>query len=122
MTIKQKTQYKEHYNITNSIFKDIDNVILIKKTSTDASIDIKDNFLDWVYIDGDHRFKHVLNDLTLWYNKVKKGGIIAGHDYTHADIRKAINIFLKNNTNCKLICSYNECGADGNSDFMIIKN
>lgn len=40
-----------------------------------------DGSLDFVYIDGNHRFMDVARDITLWTPKVRKGGIIAGHDY-----------------------------------------
>lgn len=39
------------------------------------------NRLDWVYIDADHTYSSVLQDLYLWSPKVKKGGFIMGHDY-----------------------------------------
>ena len=37
--------------------------------------------LDLIYIDGDHRYDGVLNDILLAKKLVKKGGIISGHDY-----------------------------------------
>ena len=37
--------------------------------------------LDFVYIDGDHRYEMVLKDIRLWYPKVKIGGLVAGHDF-----------------------------------------
>lgn len=54
---------------------------LIRKTSTEALKDFKDGSLDFVYIDGDHTFAHAAHDIYYWSKKVKKGGIIAGHDY-----------------------------------------
>ena len=39
------------------------------------------NKFDFVYIDGDHEYDSVLDDLTMWHPLVKKGGILAGHDY-----------------------------------------
>jgi hypothetical protein len=40
-----------------------------------------DNSLDFVYIDGNHEYSFVKEDIELWYPKVKDGGIISGHDY-----------------------------------------
>lgn len=40
-----------------------------------------DESLDFVYIDGNHEFLHVTQDLVNWSPKVKKGGIVAGHDF-----------------------------------------
>jgi hypothetical protein len=42
---------------------------------------VKDRELDLLYIDGDHSFEGVLLDLEHWKDKVKKGGIIAFHDF-----------------------------------------
>lgn len=57
------------------------NVNVIRKTSMDAVNDFRARSLDFVYIDADHRFPFVANDLYYWYWRVKRGGIIAGHDY-----------------------------------------
>ena len=43
--------------------------------------DFEDNSLDFVYIDANHFFGYVAMDLMQWSKKVRKGGIIAGHDY-----------------------------------------
>jgi len=55
----------------------------IKKTSMSAANDFLDLSLDFVYIDGNHSFKFVTEDIFEWSKKVKKGGIIAGHDYVY---------------------------------------
>ncbi|QQG47692.1 MAG: class I SAM-dependent methyltransferase [Candidatus Woesebacteria bacterium] len=57
------------------------NCSIIRKTSMDALLDIQNNSLDFVYIDANHTFGYVAMDLMKWYDKVKSGGIIAGHDY-----------------------------------------
>lgn len=41
----------------------------------------KDNSLDYIYIDGNHDYDHVKQDLKLWWPKLKAGGLLAGHDY-----------------------------------------
>ena len=54
---------------------------LIRKYSMDAVKDFEDGSLDFVYIDGNHDFKNVANDIVEWQKKVRVGGIVAGHDY-----------------------------------------
>ena len=49
--------------------------------SRHAADQVEDGSLDFVYIDGDHRFDAVILDLVLWAPKVRPGGIVAGHDY-----------------------------------------
>jgi hypothetical protein len=36
---------------------------------------------DFIYIDANHSYEEVREDLRLWFPKVKLGGIIGGHDY-----------------------------------------
>lgn len=57
------------------------NFKLIRKTSVEAAKMFDNESLDFVYIDGNHEFSHVVADICAWYPKVKKGGIISGHDF-----------------------------------------
>jgi predicted O-methyltransferase YrrM len=57
------------------------NVEIIKKFSIDAVKDFEDESLDFVYIDGNHEYKFVKEDIEEWAKKVRKGGIVAGDDY-----------------------------------------
>lgn len=50
-------------------------------TSGQALGNFADLSLDFVYIDGDHRYEPVLFDLLNWWKKIRSGGIIAGHDF-----------------------------------------
>jgi len=56
------------------------NVIKLKMTMNDAIQSLP--ILDMVYIDGNHSYKWVKNDILLSLKVVKKDGIIAGHDYS----------------------------------------
>jgi hypothetical protein len=40
-----------------------------------------DESLDFVYIDANHTYESVKEDIDTWYRKVKKGGLVMGHDY-----------------------------------------
>jgi len=78
---KHRQTIDDVYNYAVERTKDYPNCHLIKKLSTDALDDFPDRSLDFVYIDGNHGFGYVAMDLQQWSQKVKKGGIIAGHDY-----------------------------------------
>ncbi|PJE65251.1 hypothetical protein COU91_02735 [Candidatus Saccharibacteria bacterium CG10_big_fil_rev_8_21_14_0_10_47_8] len=54
---------------------------IIRDFSDNACKQFKDESLDFVYIDGNHEFFYVANDIVKWMPKVRKGGIIAGHDF-----------------------------------------
>ena len=52
-----------------------------RMTSIDASNTYADNSLDFVFIDANHTYESVKEDIVAWWPKVKLGGIISGHDY-----------------------------------------
>jgi hypothetical protein len=57
------------------------NKTFIRKPSMEALNDFEDGSLDFVYIDGDHSFRYIAEDLCEWSKKVRKGGVVSGHDY-----------------------------------------
>lgn len=66
---------------TTDLYED-HRVIIIRNTSV-AAAEIVPNQLDIVYLDGNHSFDGITEDIATWYPKVKPGGILAGHDYVH---------------------------------------
>lgn len=55
--------------------------------------------LDFVYIDANHTYESVSEDIEIWFPKVRSGGILAGHDYLKLDYpegTKDIPLFLWN--------------------------
>ena len=52
-----------------------------RKYSAEAAACVWDNSLDFVYLDARHDYRSVVEDLAAWTPKVRRGGIIAGHDY-----------------------------------------
>lgn len=56
-------------------------VTFIKRASMDAVHDFKDGSLDFVFIDGNHKFDFVMEDIIEWSKKVRSEGIVSGHDY-----------------------------------------
>lgn len=54
---------------------------ILHKPSDKAVSEFSNSTLDFVYIDALHTYEAVLNDLRLWWPKVRGGGILAGHDF-----------------------------------------
>jgi predicted O-methyltransferase YrrM len=65
------------------------NAVFIRKTSMEAVKDFEDESLDFVFIDGNHTFEYVIEDIAQWSKKVRKGGIVSGHDYWNSVDRGA---------------------------------
>jgi hypothetical protein len=57
------------------------NCEIIKEWSQDAVGRFEDESLDFVFIDANHDFRHITEDLDSWSKKVRVGGIISGHDF-----------------------------------------
>lgn len=68
---------------------------LIEKDSVTAAKDFRDHELDAVFIDADHSLLAVHADVLTWLPKVKRGGVIAGHDYDYPDVFMAVNDVIK---------------------------
>lgn len=50
--------------------------------SWDAANRFADGTVDAVYIDADHARESVARDIAAWWPKLKRGGIMAGHDFS----------------------------------------
>ncbi len=84
------------YNLFLSNIQPVKDIIIpIRKTSTEAVKQFNNESIDVVFIDADHSYEAVKNDIKLWEPKVKKSGILAGHDYHHYDVKQAVNEFTK---------------------------
>ena len=55
--------------------------ITVRLDSIEAAKTIKDGILDFVFIDGNHAYQYVKEDICAWTPKVRIGGIICGDDY-----------------------------------------
>lgn len=54
---------------------------ILRGDSLEVAKTIPDGSLDFVFIDADHAYHAVVKDVAAWAPKVRKGGIVSGHDY-----------------------------------------
>ena len=84
-------------------FENIQNVHILDLNSLEASSKYEDNFFDYIYIDAEHTYKAVTEDLEVWYPKLKKNGTLFGDDYYWREeddtlsLHKAYQEFIKKN-------------------------
>lgn len=97
--------YKEALSNPQKFFEDnikknlekFDNVSFIMEDSQTAHKKIKDNSVDFCFVDGDHDLPAVGNDVKNFLPKVKKGGVYLGHDYYYDnrnDVKKVVDDIL----------------------------
>lgn len=67
---------------------------IVRGLSVEEAKGFADGHFDFVYLDANHSYQAVLDDLKAWVPKVREGGIFCGHDYLDRDwfqVRSAVN-------------------------------
>lgn len=62
----------------------------IKSDSAEAAHFFTDASVDFVFLDANHDHDWVKKDILAWLPKVRKGGIIAGHDATRPEVERVL--------------------------------
>lgn len=73
-------------------------ITFVTRDSVFAASLFQNEFFDYVYIDGLHTEKQCYKDMGAWWPKVKKDGVLGGHDIGHVDfpgVAKAVEKFTK---------------------------
>ncbi len=58
--------------------------------SHEAAQHVPDGTLDFIFIDANHDYEYVKQDLEVWAPKVRPGGIFSGHDYRWEGVSRAV--------------------------------
>ena len=103
--IANKSQLKQYYYYLKTIIRLFGfgkRSKILKKFSKDAEKLFSEECLDFVYIDAQHSYEGCKEDIKLWWPKLKKGGIFAGHDYVtgmfpegNFGVKRAVDEFIK---------------------------
>jgi len=74
-------------------------VNMIRALSVPAAQLFRPQSLDFVYIDGNHSYEAVIEDIIAWSIKIRPGGLLCGHDYwndpPHGEPKRAVDEFQK---------------------------
>jgi hypothetical protein len=125
ISVNEKWDMESMYKIAmENLSPYMEKIVFIRKKSEDAIEDIP-NELDFVYVDGNHLYDFVKRDINLYYQKLKKGGILGGHDYNYKrwpEVTVAVNEFAKEN-NLKLYSYLQSIDSEGTEvfDWWVIK-
>jgi len=92
--------------------------VVWRLTSKEAAEILSNDTLDFCYIDADHNYRGISEDLRLWHPKVKRGGVLAGHDYIpdgkywygEFGVQRAVNEFVEASKLDLFLCDEPECG------------
>ncbi len=95
--LSQETQ-DERYEQIKKDFSGEKKVVIVRAWSNEAVGRFFNSSISVLYLDANHSYEACKADLELWYPKIKKGGIFAGHDYCNGDgvghgVKKAVDEF-----------------------------
>ena len=79
-----------NYDLVKRLFRKDKRVKIIRDYSIEISKSFKDNSLDFVYIDANHQYNYVYDDIKTWYKKIKINGVLCGHDIFIKDVFRAL--------------------------------
>jgi len=65
-------------------------VCMVRKMSAEAVSQFPDASLAFVYIDGNHGYSHVFQDIEMWLPKIQPGGVLTGDDVCDFDESKRL--------------------------------
>lgn len=91
ITTERQERIKAH---AKNRLSSLTNVQFVYMNSIEFADSIKDECLDFIFIDADHSYEGALRDFEQFWPKVKKGGIFAGHDMNLPGVNKAIREFF----------------------------
>lgn len=79
------SNHKNHIDAYSTAMNNIkgfeDKTFMLRMVGSEGAKLFADESLDFVYIDANHTYESVKEDIDIWYRKVKKGGLVMGHDY-----------------------------------------
>lgn len=93
-TTHKEAKEKDIYSIFADNVGKFKNLEVIEQASNAASKYFNDNYFDMVFIDGDHSYESVKQDIELWNPKVKR--LICGHDFNFPSVNKAVTEYFGN--------------------------
>ncbi len=93
---------KMHKKVVDRLAKYGDRQGVLRMTSVDAAKCFEEESLDFIFIDGNHEYKAVMEDFNAWYPKIKRGGFFLGDDVFNtnlADYGEDGNVLLVHSRN-----------------------
>jgi hypothetical protein len=83
-------------------FYDKNNVIIIRSDTLMASMFFHEEYFDYIYLDDNHSYDHVIHELELYYEKLNLGGMLCGDNYEMPAVKQAVDEFCNKIKNKKL--------------------
>ena len=100
--VGQKKQDQIFMEATKKLSRYKQRSIIIRGTSLEAAKKFEEGSLDFVYLDAQHHYEAVKEDIEAWLPKIRSGGVISGDDYADFElddnvfgVKRAVDEFVK---------------------------
>ena len=77
-------------SVKKSLWSENKSIKIVEKYSADAVLDFEDDYFDWIYLDANHSYDFVKQDLENWWPKIKNQGFICGNAYTDNTVARNV--------------------------------
>jgi len=101
-SVDEQDTFEALHRETTERFAGDERVTILRRTSREAAQEIADASVDIIYIDADHRYEAVLDDLFTWRPKLTEAGYIVLNDHAinasgtaQYGVVQAVNTFLR---------------------------
>ena len=96
-------------------FLDEPRVTQVNEPSIAAARSFDDHSLDFVYLDGSHTYRDVLDDIRAWLPKLRPGAYMAGDDLPWEGVKRAVeaSFYAHDVIGTQWIATTNQARSDG---------
>jgi predicted O-methyltransferase YrrM len=93
-----RNRQKDWDDIYKAVCEEFAGHTIIRADSMTAAYMQNANAFDLVFLDGDHSYSAVRQDIVMWGDRVRPGGLLCGHDYStqgnNKGVKKAVDELL----------------------------
>jgi len=115
--IEETHPHEENYRKTLAALEPFgDRAKILRMLTTEAAGEVEDKSVDFVYIDGNHKYPFVKRDIELYYPLVRSGGVLGGHDFDGGsyNVVRAVSEFVDEH-------GLRLNGSDTDCDWWVVK-
>ena len=89
-------EHNYNFNMAMERLKPLEERFRVWREFNSDDVADKIGMVDFTYLDGNHAFRYALEDMQIWWPRIRPGGIMAGHDLWHLewpDVTEAVVLF-----------------------------
>lgn len=82
--------WEEKYNEILDLRSKYKQLKVFRDKTVNVAEKFEDHSVDMVFVDADHKYESVKEDILAWLPKIRLGGLMVGHDFHYGGVRSAV--------------------------------